>query len=259
MRRFFWYTCCMHLIDTHIHLTYPDYAADFPGMLARAQEAGVVQYVCPGLDYESSQAAIALARQYPAIIPAVGLHPLSDPTDLTAFEDLATLPEVKAIGEIGTDVKAGPMGEQEARFRFFLDLACKVGKPVLIHIRETWGETFRILADYPQLRNKAVIHCFTGGKAEASKIDELGLLLSITAILARKNVSPETLEAVKGWPLGRMMLETDGPYLAWPGETWPNEPSTVRRVAEFVAALKGISVDEVAETTTQVAKRFFAV
>lgn len=250
----------MQFIDTHVHLTYPDYLKTpdgLSGVIRRAKEVGVTGYVLPGLDLASSHAVIALARQFSEIIPAVGLHPLGENEPLEPFEALAKLLEVKAIGEIGTDRNAGAMEEQEKRFRFFLGLAVRTGKPGLIHIRETWDETFQILADYPQLRNKAVIHCFTGTTQETGKMAELGLLMSVTAILPRKNIPLETLEAVKAWPLEQMMLETDGPYLPWPGEKYPNEPSTVARVAHFIADLKGVSVDEVAEKTTHTAKQFF--
>ncbi|HEY1074777.1 MAG TPA: TatD family hydrolase [Patescibacteria group bacterium] len=246
----------MQFIDTHVHLTYPDFG-DIGEVITRAKEVGVTRFVSPGLDFKSSEQVIALAKSYPEIIPGIGLHPLGEAEELAPYADLAKLPEVKAIGEIGTDRNAGPMEDQEKRLRFFLDLAVQTEKPALIHIRETWDETFQILADYPQLRGKAVIHCFTGTKKEASKMRELGLLMSVTAILARKNMSPETLEAVKEWPLDQMMLETDGPYLAWPGEKWPNEPSTVAKVAQFIAELKGVSIEEVAERTTQTAERFF--
>lgn len=246
----------MQLIDTHVHLTYPDYG-DLGEVIARAKAVGVARFVSPALDFASSQQVIELAKHYPEIIPAIGLHPLGEAEDLEQFVALAHTEEVKAIGEIGTDRNAGPMEGQEKRLRFFLDLAVQTKKPALIHIRETWDETFHILADYPQLRGKAVIHCFTGTRKEASKMAELGLLMSVTAILARKNTASETLEAVKEWPLDQMMLETDGPYLAWPGEKWPNQPVTVKKVAELIAELKQVPLEEVAVKTTATAEKFF--
>lgn len=250
----------MQLIDTHVHLSYEDYLktpGGLEGVILRAKEAGVTLFVSPGLDLVTSEQVITLAQQYPQIIPAVGLHPLSIAEDLEPFRALANQPEVKAIGEIGTDSNAGPMEEQVARLRFFLDLAVETNKPALIHIRDTWDETFAVLHDYPLLQHKAVIHCFTGGLREAGIMKELGLVMSVTAILARKNTNPETLQAVKAWPLDQMMLETDGPYLPWPGEKYPNEPVTVARIATFVAELKGMSVEEVSHQTTQTAKLFF--
>lgn len=248
----------MQFIDTHIHLTMPDYASDYAGVFDRAATAGVTHYVCPGIDLASSRQAIALHRDFPQVIPAVGLHPESPDEDLHAFAALAAQSEVKAIGEIGTDRNGGEWSQQEARFRWFLDLAVQLNKPALIHVRETWDETFKILAEYPELKGKAVIHCFTGGPEEARRLSELGLLLSLTGIIGRKNMEA-THEVIKTWPLDQMMLETDGPWLSWPGDPWPNEPTTVLKVAQKVADLKGVSIEAVAGQTTATARRFFSL
>lgn len=245
------------MIDTHVHLNLPDYP-DLPGLIERAKAVGVDRFVVPGLDVASSQKALALAETHPEIIPAIGLHPLSEPEDFALFEAIAQDKRVKAIGEIGTDSKAGPWEAQEKRFRSFVELAIRTQKPVLIHIRDTWENTFLILEDYPELAGRAVIHCFTGGKAEAGRIRRLGLLVSVTAILARPALK-STHDVLRDWPLDQLMLETDGPYLAWPGEPWPNEPKTVARVAQLVAEIKGISVEEVMEQTTRTAERFFGL
>ncbi len=245
----------MRFYDTHVHLSHDDYQADLPGLLQRAQAAGFAGLVAPGLNLQSSYQVVELAQRYPAIIPAVGLHPLSPAEDLESFRVLAHNPMVKAIGEIGLDSKGGPIKDQEQRFRFFLEVALEVDKPALIHVRNTWDDALRILADYP-LPDKFVVHCFTGGVSEAAHIQELGGLLSVTAIVARKGME-KTLEVLKEWPLERMMLETDGPWLSWPGQSGPNEPTTVVRVAQLLADLKGVSLVEVAEKTTQATERFF--
>jgi TatD DNase family protein len=257
----------MRFIDTHVHLMMPDYhdVGGVGAVLQRAQAAGVTYCVVPGIDYQTSQQAIALAATYPAIIPAVGLHPMNPDEDLTLYKALAARPEVKAIGEIGTDARAndlpGGWPKQEQRFRFFLDLAQQVDKPALVHVIRTWDETVAILADYPQLRGKVVLHCFAAGPAEAKKIRDLGLLISCTALIARNGMQ-STLEVIKDWPLNQMMLETDGPWLKWPkGEksTVPNEPTTVAQIAQCVADVKGISVEAVAQATTQTAQTFFSL
>mgnify|MGYP003881703131 CR=1 FL=1 len=235
---------------------FPEYDGRLPEVIARAKEAGVTRFVVPGTDYATSQQAIELAQQCPEIIPAIGLHPLNEKCDLNLFRSLAALPEVKAIGEIGTDSGAGDWAEQERRFRFFLELAIEHNKPVLVHIRDTWQPTLAIMAEYPQLRDKAVIHCFTGDQIIAGQIHEHGYLLSFTAILARSKYK-ETQAVATAWPLDRMMLETDSPWLSWPSEKGPNEPSTVRKLAEFIASLHGCPVEEVAKATTQTAKVFF--
>jgi len=245
------------LIDTHAHLTHEDYS-DVAGVLERAKQVGVMQCVVPGLDSTSSRKAIELAQKYPQILPAVGLHPLSASENLEAFRELAALPQVVAIGEIGTDAKAGEMKEQEKRLRFFLELAIETAKPALVHIRDTWQETLVILADYPELKNQAVIHCFTGGYKEAEAIQKLGLFISCTAIIARESLA-STREVIKSWPLEQLMLETDCPWLSWPGEKWPNEPKTVAQIAQKIAEIKGISVEEVAQQTTHAANKFFNI
>jgi TatD DNase family protein len=243
------------MIDTHVHLNLDDYT-DLGGAIARAVEVGVDQFVVPGLDLASSQKALEMSWQYPQTVAAIGLHPMSADEELEPFRELARDPHTTAIGEVGTDAKAGDWANQEKRLRFFLELAIEVNKPVLLHVRDTWDPTFAILRDYPQLRGKAVIHCFTGGQAEAAQIRELGLLISVTAILARPALA-DTCAVVKDWPLDQLMLETDGPYLMWPGEKWPNEPKTVAKIAGLVAQIKEVSVEEVAQQTTQTAKRFF--
>lgn len=247
----------MQLIDTHVHLMMPEYS-DLASIINRAKSVGVSRFICPGIDWETSNKAIELHKIYPEIIPAVGLHPTNPSEDLSKYEALAHIPEVRAIGEIGTDIRATDLKEQEKRFRFFLELAIAVNKPALIHVIRTWDMTFAILADYPQLQGKAVLHCFAGGQEEAKKAANLGLLLSFTAIIARKGMT-KTHEVIKNWPLDQMMLETDGPWLAWPGEDGPNEPKTVPRIAQYIADIKGESVETIAQTTTQAASDFFAL
>lgn len=251
----------MELVDTHVHLTQPEYGGQpggLAGVIDRAQSVGVTHFVCPGLDYATSHQAIRLSQVYSQVIPAVGLHPLSPEESLSAFESLARQPAVKAIGEVGTDAKAGHMASQEKRLRFFLNLAVSVNKPVLVHNRHTWDDTFRILTDYPQLKGRGVIHCFTGGEIEATRCRELGLLISFTAIIARPNMAAARVVA-KTWPLDQMMVETDGPWLPFPPDRGVNEPATVAKIAQFIADLRGIPFDTVATSTTQTAKRFFGL
>lgn len=250
----------MELIDTHVHLTMPEYAdqpGGLDGVLERANQAGVTTFIIPGIDFDHCTKAQKLANTHENIFFAVGDHP-STTTDAN-MDSLVTDPKCVAIGEVGFDSKSGPVEHQETCFRHFLDLAVAHNKPVILHIRDLWGDTWRVLSDYPQLRNRLVVHCFTGGQAETEQMERLGVLMSVTAILARKNTTPETLEAVSSWPLEKMMLETDGPWLPFPGEPYPNEPTTVAKICQFIANIKGISAEEVATTTTQTAKDFFGL
>lgn len=248
----------MELIDTHVHLMMPEYEKTLPEVLSRAKERSVTTFICPGIDLPTSKQAIDLHNKYPEIIPAVGLHPMAQNEDLGQFADLAQNPVVKAIGEIGTDIRAGDFAEQEKRFRFFLELAIKTNKPALVHTIRTWEPTMKILADYPELKGKVVMHCFNAGEEEANQAKALGVLLSFTAIIARKGMS-DTHNVIKSWTLEQMMLESDAPWLAWPGDGEVNEPKVVALICKFIAEIKGIAVEEVAQKTTNTAQTFFAI
>lgn len=252
----------MELIDTHVHLTMPEYSnqpGGIGGVIDRAKQAGVTAFIIPGLDSNHCTKAQTIAHTYSNVYFAVGQHPTAPNQEFTYFTNAIKHPKCVAIGEIGLDSKSGRVEVQETRFRHFLDLAVAHHKPVILHIRDLWADTWRVLSDYPQLRNRLVVHCFTGGPAETEQMEKLGILMSVTAILARKNILPETLEAVASWPLEQMMLETDGPWLPFPGEPYPNEPATVAKICQFVADLKNISSDQVAVSTTQTAKDFFGL
>jgi TatD DNase family protein len=245
------------MIDTHVHLMHKDYESvpgGVAGVLERAAAAGITHCVVPSLDPLTSKQVIRLGQKFPQIIPAIGLHPLSADEVLAPFESLVALPEVKAVGEIGFDAKAGPIADQVDRVRFFLDLAAKYNKPAIIHIRDMWDEAFAVLQDYPQV--SMVIHCFTGGEKEAGRCRELGLYISVTALIARP-LMEETRAVIKEWPLERLMLETDGPWLSFPGDSWPNEPATVARIAQYVADLRGEPLSIIADQATLAAQRFF--
>lgn len=236
----------------------PDYS-DVAAVIDRAKAMGVQKCIIPGIDLPNLKKAVNLAETFDDVYFAVGLHPSSEEEEISEFISSAQHPKCVAIGEIGLDSKAGPVENQEPRFRQFLDLAAEYDKPVILHIRDHFSDVWRVVADYPTLKNRCVVHCFTGGHDEATEMTRLGIWMSVTAILARKSTSSETLEAVKSWPLENMMLETDGPWLPFPGEPYPNEPTTIAKIAQFIANLKGTSVEEVARTTTQTAEQFFGI
>jgi TatD DNase family protein len=246
----------MSFIDTHVHLWHDDYSGLLPAVVNRSIAAGVTRFVVPGIDLNTSKQAIDLAKEYKGIIPAIGLHPLNPEEPLEPFAELAALPMVKAIGEIGIDKRAGDFNQQEKRFRFFIELAIKVRKPILVHILHPWEPVLKKMIENPELVHKAVWHCFNADVVAAHAAREIGLLLSFNAIIARKKMEP-THEVITTWPLEMMMLETDGPWLSWPGVQGPNEPGTVIKVAERIAELKDIELEAVAETSTLIATNFF--
>lgn len=245
------------MIDTHVHLMHKDYEnvpGGVAGVLERAEAVGVTHCVVPALDPLTSKQAIELAHAFPQIIPAIGLHPLSPDEVLLPFESYIALPEVKAVGEIGFDSKAGDTVAQSDRVKFFLDLAAKYNKPAIIHIRDMWDDAFTVVQEYPQV--PMVVHCFTGGEREAERCRQLGLYLSVTALIVRPALE-ETRLVIKEWPLDRLMLETDGPWLSLPGDSWPNEPATVAKIAAYIAELRGEDAELIADQTTQTARQFF--
>ncbi len=257
------------LIDTHSHLDYEDFAADFDAVLARANAAGVERIVTIGTSVESSRRAAELAVRYPMIYAVIGVHPTTAdeaPEDLTAvLTELATHPRVAAIGETGLDYHRLPEDEgavpaykrtQATVFRQQLEVAAALGLNVVIHQRDAWTDTLEILRDYTG-RLRGVFHCFGGTRAQAAEVLALGHLVSFTGIATFKNaaVVRETAAAV---PAGHYMVETDCPYLApvpYRGERC--EPAHTREIALAVAMARGITLEALATETTATAEAFF--
>ena len=279
------YLAPLVLTDTHAHLDYPDFAADFEGVLARAAEAGVTRIISIGTSLESSRRAVALAERHPQVWATVGIHPTSvDEHSAAALPELRALarhPRVVAIGEIGldyhwlpsvtarreqtwTEEKAAELLAQDeaARdaqahlFRAQMDLAAEAGRNVVIHQRAAWEKTLAALRGHPG-GFRAVYHCFTETYARAEEVFALGHLVSFTGIITFKNAAAAQ-ETVRRCPAGRFMVETDGPYLApAPHRGKRCEPAHTRLVAEQVARLRDQPLAEVAAETERTAEAFF--
>jgi len=254
------------LTDTHAHLDYPEFQADFPGVVARAKSAGVTRLVCIGTGIESSAASIALAEQWPQVFAVVGVHPNHVPEERpdfhSALRSLASNRRVVAIGETGLDyfrlAKDDTTGRtaQAAAFRTQLDLAAELGLPVVVHERAAWDDTLAILREYTG-RVRAVFHCFGKSPGHAREVLGLGHIVSFTGIVTFKN-APEAQASAATLPLDSFMLETDCPYLApVPHRGKKCEPAFVRHTAEHIAALRGIPLAELAAATEATANRFF--
>ena len=257
------------LIDTHAHLDYEEFAADFEGVLARARAAGVERIITIGTSSESSRGAVALAARYPMIYAVVGIHPTTvdeaGADDHAGLRELASAPRVAAIGETGLDYHrlpddpeqaAGVKARQAASFRQQLDLAADLGLNVVIHQRDAWEDTLAILRDYTG-RLLGVFHCFGGTPAQAAEVLALGHLVSFTGIVTFKNgaLVRETAAAV---PTDRFMVETDCPYLApVPFRGKRCEPAHTRETAVAVAQARGETLEALAAQTTANAERFF--
>jgi len=282
----------MNLIETHAHLDYTDFAPDLEGVISRAAEAGVTRIISIGTGLESSRRAVALAERFPNVHAVVGIHPTNVTEEgldfLPTLGELARHPKVVAIGETGIDyhhlpeelqapkvadvdsaLLAQSHGDQERliaegawksaqadAFRMQLDLAVELGLNVVIHQRSAWEDTLEVLRPYTG-KLRGVFHCFGGTPEEAAEVAALGHLVSFTGIITFKNAEQVRLTAAAVAPDG-YMVETDCPYLApVPYRGKRAEPAHARLVAEKIAEVRGISLEEVAEATTRTAEGFF--
>ncbi len=236
-------------VDSHCHLQL----AGGDEHVRRAEAAGVEWMVCVGTDLVTSQEALALAARHHRVHAAVGLHP-HEASKLAAewgmLEPLAVSDDCVAIGEAGFDLyyEHSPRDEQETAFRWQIRLAKRVGKPLVIHSRDAWDDTFRVLDD-EGVPERTIFHCFTGGPDEASAALERGCYLSFSGIVSFKNA--ESLrDAARLVPADRMLVETDSPYLApEPHRGKENEPAFVVAVGAALARARGVEPEEIAVQT----------
>jgi TatD DNase family protein len=216
-----------------------------------------------GRDLAPARAAVELAAREPDLFASVGIHPhdVGAMTEDTwqALDGLARAPRVVGIGETGLDYyyDHSPRDAQQGAFRRFVALARAVGRPVICHIRDAHEEAAQILVEEGAAAVGGVIHCFTGGVADARRYLDLGFHLSLSGILTFKNAQPIRDAAVAA-PLDRLMVETDAPYLApVPHRGKRNEPAYVTHTLAFLAELRGIPYQAAAEATTRNARRLF--
>ena len=255
------------LVDTHAHLDDAAYAADHAEVVARAEAAGVTRVVTVGTDLPSCRRAIALSELHAGVYAAVGVHPHEasrvDAVALGELRDLARRPKVVAIGEIGLDFyrDLSPRSDQRRAFRAQLTLAGELGLPVVVHDREAHAEVLATLREWAGSfpGAKGVLHCFSGDEAMAREALALGFYVSFAGPLTYPNATRlQRLAATL--PLASMLVETDCPYLTpAPLRGKRNEPANVALVAEKLAALRGLSLAQVAEATTDNAKRLLGL
>jgi len=281
------------LIETHAHLDYPDFANDLDDVLRRAIQAGVTRIVTIGTSIESSRRAIDLAEKYPAVYAAIGVHPTyaeeSEEDVFTPLRELAKNPRVVAIGETGLDYHQLPSekvakekqvqvmtalrtetdeeieaqirdgaykSKQASLFQQQLDLAVELGLNPVIHQRDAWEETLKIMEPYTG-KLRGVFHCFGGSLDQANEVLSLDHLVSFTGIVTFKN-GAAVREVAAQIPLWKFMVETDCPYLApVPFRGKRCEPAHTRIVAEAIAAARAVPFEEIAEATTETAEKFF--
>lgn len=253
-----------YLIDTHCHFNHERLADDLPHCLERAAEAGVREMIVVGYDLASSDQAVALAEAHaPMLWAAVGIHPHDAKTwsEVTAerLNALCDHPRVVALGEIGLDFyhNFSPRPAQEEAFRAQMALARRSELPVVIHCREAYPETLQILAEEGADETGGVMHCWAGTPEEAERTAALGMALGFGGTLTFKNAQAVRV-AAEAAPLELLLLETDAPYLApMPHRGKRNEPAFTALVAEKLASLRRLSLEEVTTLTTANARRIF--
>jgi TatD DNase family protein len=252
------------LIDTHCHFNHARFAEDMPECIARARDAGVSQMIVVGADREGSEQAVAIAEEVgDGVFATIGVHPHDakhwDAATEARFRTLADHPKVVAIGEIGLDYHYdfSPREAQFEAFRAQMRLARAAGLPVVIHCREAYADTLQVLGEEGADQTGGVMHCWAGTVAEAQQTVAMGLALGFGGTLTFKNADEVRL-AAQTMPLESLLIETDAPYLApMPHRGKRNEPAYVRLVAERLAELRGMTLEEIARLTTGNAHRTF--
>ncbi|MBS1577078.1 MAG: TatD family hydrolase [Bacteroidetes bacterium] len=255
----------MQLIDTHCHIYADAFNTDRKEMIDRAVKEGINKLLMPAIDTTTHQAMLALEQEHPGIcFSMMGLHPCSVKTNFK--EELAVIykyfeqrPFI-AVGEIGLDFywDLSFKEEQYQAFHKQIELALHYGIPIVIHSRESTDECIGIVKEHQRGKLKGVFHCFGGSKEQAQKIIDLGFYLGIGGVLTFKKAGLDVL--MKGLNLNNIVLETDAPYLApAPFRGKRNECSYVKYVAEKLAEIKQLPIQEVAAITTSNAQSLFSI
>lgn len=253
------------LVDSHCHLDRLDLAAhggSLDAALDAARACGVGHFLCIGVSADNTAAVKALAEAHSDVNCSVGVHPLDvEPDAVPALDWLLgelAHPRVVAIGETGLDYHYQPESAalQQQAFRLHLEAARLTGKPLVVHTRAARADTLRLLRE-AALPQAGVLHCFTEDWAMARAALDLGFYISLSGIVTFRNA--EALrEVARRVPADRLLVETDAPYLApVPHRGKPNLPQYVREVAEFLAELRGVSFETLAEQTTDNFRRLF--
>ena len=246
-------------IDSHCHINFPELSSRLPEIFGKMADNRVSHALCVSVDLPDFPQVLDLAEKYPHIYASVGVHPDYEETPEPTMEDLVRLsdhPKIVAIGETGLDYYRlqGDLEWQRERFRTHIRASRATGKPLIIHTRSASDDTIRIMREDGAGTDAGgaggVMHCFTESLQVAEAAMAMGFYISFSGIVTFK--SAKDLQAVAlAVPLERMLIETDSPYLApVPHRGKMNEPGFVRHVAEFLATLKNVPQDQVAQQTT---------
>lgn len=264
------------LTDTHCHIQFLDYPLDADEVQAAAAKAGVTRLLCVGCTLKDSQTAVGYAKERDGVWASIGLHPHEaslyehDHHALQQFHDLAKKPEVVAIGETGLDYyyENSPREAQKRMLRFQLDVAREYSLPLIFHIRDAFDDFWQIFDEFqspkselrtPNPKIRGVVHSFSATEKELAQVLERDLYVGLNGIMTFAK-DKKQLAAAKKMPLNRLLLETDAPFLTpVPFRGKVCEPKHVRVTAEFLADLRGESLEELAAATTQNARKLFKI
>jgi TatD DNase family protein len=253
------------LVDSHCHIDFPDYTEGVAPLLENMSRNGVGHALCVSVSLERFPLVLSLAERHTNLFASVGVHPDREDAREPEVEELVRLaehPKVVAIGETGLDYYRSPRQAvpwQRARFRTHIRAARAARKPIIVHTRKAAEDTLDILAEEGAQAVGGVMHCFTESLDVAERAMAMGFYISFSGIVTFKNAT-ELREVASAVPLDRLLVETDAPYLApVPHRGKRNEPAFVRHVAEEIARVKGVTVEAVAQASTENFFRLFAV
>ncbi len=257
----------MGLIDSHAHLTFPELADQLDAVLARCEQADVDRVITIGTDLADGRRAVELAHRFPERIRAgAAFHPheAGKVTDsgLTAMAVLWDDPRVVALGEMGLDYHYdfADRATQRSVFARQLDLAGDKPKPIVIHCREAFADLVPILVDHGFENRSVVFHCFTGSSSEAEQVAEHGWRISFTGVVTFPKAD-ELKEIARTYPADKLMVETDSPFLSPVPvrNKRPNEPAHLAHIVRFLAELRDVSFEPLAEQTANNTRAFFGI
>ena len=252
------------LFDTHAHMDDRAFREDRDTILKGLADRGVALVMNPGCSLESSRSAIALAEEYPFIYAAVGSHPdVADEVNDAVLEEYKKLcklhNKVKAIGEIGIDYHYEdiPRQLQLKAFRMQMELAREVGLPVIVHEREAHEDGMAVVREFPDVAG--VFHCYSGSAEMAKQLIDRGWYIGFTGVLTFKNAR-KAIETAASIPIDRIVLETDCPYMApVPHRGKRNDPGYLCHMAEKLAEIRGLSIEEIHAITTENGRRLYRI
>ncbi len=245
----------MYLVDSHCHINFPQLQARLDEVLANARENDVQHMLCISTTWENFFEVRELANKHSEISASIGIHPCTTEGHEPDLDELLTHGKddlIVAVGETGLDYHwhEGDLEWQHQRFHRHIEAAIELQKPLIIHTRAAADDTMQTLRDHQARDAGGVMHCFAENWDIAKQALDIGFYISFSGIVTFKS-APEIQEVARKAPIDRILVETDSPYLApVPKRGKPNEPAYVRHTAEFVAAQRGMTIEELAQVTT---------